>query len=177
MRDTTASLGPLQRNDGRWELGHSRRPGGGAWVEFREEGLTAHARDGAEEVLPWPRILLGIDVVVGKGSAKGENISPAGLLGGLPGPLSGHFGGRLLMTLRRPHENRAVYFDRHPRWYRVTDVHVLETFLRHLVATGDAHRLADPAWLDRVVTRLTGHRMLTSRRAVQRAVAEAARGS
>ncbi|MEE1825322.1 hypothetical protein PUR61_24515 [Streptomyces sp. BE20] len=52
MNETTNSLGPLERVDGRWILGDIGRPDGGAWVKFSTEGLHAQARGSGEDVIP-----------------------------------------------------------------------------------------------------------------------------
>ncbi|MGW7200682.1 hypothetical protein [Streptomyces chryseus] len=154
MNGTRASLGPLELVDGRWVLGDVGRSGGGAWVEFRAEGLYAHARDGGEHAIPWPRIMLGMGLALGGRHPKSGNLTLLGMLGGLPGAFRGRGGGYLHMTLRHPYENDAVFFDRHPRWYPQTHLTLLEELLRQAVRAGEAHRLADGDWLGRVVGRL-----------------------
>ncbi|MEH6374273.1 hypothetical protein V7793_08025 [Streptomyces sp. KLMMK] len=47
-----------------------------------------------------------------------------------------------------------MYFDRHSRWYGITEVAILEELLGQTAAAGEVHRLADVDWLSRVVGRL-----------------------
>lgn len=174
MADTVRSLGPLVRVDGRWIIGDPGRPGGGAWVEFREEGMCAHARDSSTELIPWARIMLGMGVVVGgKFPARGEQVTLLGMLAGLRGPLKGRRGGYLHMTVRHPYEDRQIFFDRHPHWYPVADVVFLEALLSDLVAEGEIHRLADMAWLDRAIAGLPPLKVMTTGSALQELVARA----
>ncbi|MFJ2770696.1 hypothetical protein [Streptomyces sp. NPDC087300] len=175
--NTPLLLGPLELTDGRCGVGDSRRPGG-SWVEFRPEGLYRHAParkpSEADELIPWPRIMLGISVYVGRGyPSKGGNFTIPGLLGGLPG-LRGRGGGHLDMTLRHPYEDHSLGYDRHPHAYPVMDVAFLEQLLTRTVAAGEAHRLGDAAWLERVVGRLTPVRTWSAR-GMRDAVAEALR--
>ncbi|MET8685328.1 hypothetical protein ABZV77_14025 [Streptomyces sp. NPDC004732] len=149
-----ATLGPLELVDGRCVVGDVRRPGG-CWVEFREEGLYRHVPAAAEgELIPWNRVMLGLRVIIGRGyPSKGGNYSLRGLLGGLPG-FRGRGVGHLDMTLRHPYEDWSVEFGRHHRSYRFTEVLLLDELLKQTVAAGEAHRLADAAWLGDVVARL-----------------------
>lgn len=82
-----------------------------------------------------------------------------------PGPLE-QAGG---MTARHPYEDRTVYFDRHPRWYEVAELHLLDGLLRATVAAGEAHLLGDADWLAHAVEQLTPTKFWTSARAVARA--------
>ncbi|MEU1819756.1 hypothetical protein ABZ543_31955 [Streptomyces roseifaciens] len=152
MSDTNTALGPLELTDGRWVVGDSRRPEG-SWVEFRAEGLYQHTPAPEGELIPWSRIMLGMGVTLGRGYPSRGNFTALGLLGGLPG-LKGRGGGHLVMTLRHPYEDRRVYFDRHPRWYGISEIVILEELLGQTVAAGEVHRLADADWLRRVVARL-----------------------
>ena len=167
------SLGPLERVDGRWALGDARRPGR-AWVEFLPDGLHAHGRDGGVEVIPWSRIMLGIGVTLGgRYPSRGEIYCQMGWLGGMPGPFRGRGGGYLHMTLRHPYEDHLVFFDRHPRWYRMADLFALQALLRRLVEDGEVHRLADGDWLARAVPRLSGLGNWLTKAKLHRAVTEA----
>ncbi|MGW0764119.1 hypothetical protein [Streptomyces sp. NPDC002676] len=173
MTDTIRSLGPLVRLEDRWALGDTRRPGGGAWVEFREDGLCAHARDSGEEFIPWTRIMLGFRLVVGaKYPSKGENVTQFGMLAGLPGPFRGRGGGYLHMTLRHPYEDHMVFFDRHPHWYPLPDVYFLDALLKEMVTRGEIHRLADTAWLDGAVTRVPPLKKMMTKRRTQEALTQ-----
>ncbi|MFD4724607.1 hypothetical protein ACFWNW_05940 [Streptomyces seoulensis] len=62
MDTTRTALGPLELVDERWVLGDAERD---ARVEFHPEGLYSRARDGAEDVLPWSRIMLGMRLTLG----------------------------------------------------------------------------------------------------------------
>ncbi|MGV9786966.1 hypothetical protein [Streptomyces sp. NPDC003435] len=160
MDEARTALGPLELIDGRWVLGDTGRSGGAAWVEFRPEGLYARGRDGGEEVLPWSRIMLGVRLTLGGTSpSKGGPLTVLGWLGGLPGPFRGRGGGYLLMTVRHPYEDRAVFFDRHPRRYSLTELALLQELLSQTVQEGEAARLADGDWLGRVVARLSQRRL------------------
>ncbi|MFB0632627.1 hypothetical protein [Streptomyces sp. AB3(2024)] len=160
--------------DGRWLLGDPGRPGGGAWVEFREDGMRAHARDSSTELIPWSRIMLGMGVVIGaRYPGRSETVTLLGMAAGLPGPLRGRRGGYLHMTVRHPYEDRQIFFDRHPQWYPLAEVTFLEALLTHLVAEGETRRLADTAWLDRVVTRLPPLKLMTSRAALRELLSRA----
>ncbi|WP_241844896.1 hypothetical protein [Streptomyces silvensis] len=177
MRENAATLGPLEVIDGRCLVGDVRGHPDGPWVEFRTEGLYQHGPSAGEdaraegEPTPWTRIMLGMDVVVGRGHPAKGNFTVSGWLGGLPG-FKGRGGGHLGMTLRHPYEDRRVRYERHPRWYGVYEIAFLEELLRQTVAAGEAHRLADADWLERVVGRLTGLGLAASggpREAVTRA--------
>ncbi|MGW4646691.1 hypothetical protein [Kitasatospora sp. NPDC004289] len=167
------SLGPLKFTDGRWVLGDPERRGGAAWVEFRPEGMLAHARDGGEELLPWARIMNGMGVRIGaRYTQHGATVSPLGLVAAMPGPFRGRGGGYLHMTVRHPYDDHTVFFDRHPHWYALMEVSILEALLGHLTEAQELHRLADEAWLSRVVERVSRRRWQT-RWQMHRAIAEA----
>ncbi|WP_371680701.1 hypothetical protein [Streptomyces sp. NBC_01276] len=175
MTDTILSLGPLVRVEGRWLLGDPGRAGGGAWVEFGEDGMRAHARDSSTESIPWSRIMMGMGVTIGA-RLPGKAGSTVGLLGmfaGLPGPLRGRRGGYLHMTVRHPYEDRLVFFDRHPWWYPIGELAFLQALLSHLVDEGELHRLADTAWLDRTITRVLPVNSTTTRARLQEMASEA----
>jgi hypothetical protein len=168
----TESLGPLERVDGRWVLGDARRPGR-ARVEFRPDGMHAHGRDSAVEVVPWSRILLGFRITLGGRYPNSGVYTQMGVLGGLPGPFKGRGGGYLHMTVRHPYEDHQLFFDRHPRWYRTKDILTLQTMMTQLVVAGEAHRLGDPDWLARVVAHLSAFDGWATTRGLRRAAAEA----
>ncbi|MFE1752845.1 hypothetical protein [Streptomyces anandii] len=177
--ETRTSLGPLELADGRWAVGDIGRPKG-RWVEFRPDGLFQHEpekRAGREEetggpLIPWSRIMTGMNLTMGaKYPARGSH-GFGGLLGGLPGPWRGRGGGYLHMTLRHPYENWVVRFDRHPRHYRGMELVLLQELLTQVVQTDRARLLGDPEWLGRVVARLAPQRP-RGLRAVERAVTAA----
>ncbi|MGW7065772.1 hypothetical protein ACWGII_22230 [Streptomyces sp. NPDC054855] len=150
MTGIHASLGPLERVDGRWGVGDAVRPGR-TWVEFREDGLYRHAGAGEGELTPWPRIMLGVRVTIGRGyPTHGGDFTLTGFLAGVPG-LRGRGTGHLDMTLRHPYEERRLDFHRHARWYRLVEVAILAELLGQTVAAKEGRRLADTDWLDRVV--------------------------
>ncbi|MFE2478762.1 hypothetical protein [Streptomyces sp. NPDC059389] len=175
MGNTSAALGPLELVGGIWVVGDSRRPGG-TWLEFRAEGLYRQSAGGGE-LIPWPRIMLGVGVYIGRGYPRTGQYTLAGMLGNLPGPFRGRGGGHLDMTLRDPYEDRKLTFDRHARAYRLLDTFLLEELLSHVVAADEAHRLGDPDLLGQVVDRLTSLSARMTRRRLSEAVAEAWRGS
>lgn len=153
MTGIHASLGPLERVDGRWGVGDAVRPGR-TWVEFREDGLYRHTGAPEGELVPWPRIMLGVGVTIGRGyPSKGGDFTILGLLAGVRG-FRGRGTGHLDMTLRHPYEDQRLDFHRHPRWYRLLEVSLLQELLGQTVAAKEAPRLADTEWLDRVVERL-----------------------
>lgn len=176
MGNTSAALGPLELVGGIWVVGDSRRPGG-TWLEFRAEGLYRQRSAGDGELIPWPRIMLGVGVYIGRGYPRTGQYTLAGMLGNLPGPFRGHGGGHLDMTLRHPYEDRKLTFDRHTRAYRLLDTFLLEELLSQIVAANEAHRLGDPDLLGQVVGRLTSLSPWMTRRRLSEAVAEAWRGS
>ncbi|MEU6090443.1 hypothetical protein ABZ865_27275 [Streptomyces sp. NPDC047085] len=169
MTDTIASLGPLERIDGRWVLGDARRPDGFR-VEFREDGLYQHERSGEGLLIPWSRIMLGVRLTLGaKYPHKGHGF---GLRDCLPGPWKGHGSGYLHMTLRHPYEDFILRFTTHPHRYRATDVLLLEALLTHAVQEGEVHRLAAQDRLSRMVAQLVPLKARTPG-ALSRAVAGA----
>ncbi|MGW7552918.1 hypothetical protein [Streptomyces rimosus] len=153
---TSASLGPLACVDGHWVVGDCFRPGG-HWLEFRPDGIYQHARTPSEELLmPWARIMLGIGFSLGAKYPQRGSVSPVGMIGGLPGPWRGVGRGYLHMTLRHPYEDWLASFDRHPRWYRMTELAQFEALLVHTGAAKELHRLGDADWLGHAVGRLKG---------------------
>ncbi|MFL4949179.1 hypothetical protein ACJ6WE_17855 [Streptomyces sp. MMS24-I31] len=155
MMDTSTPLGPLELLDGRWVMGDT---GKGHWVEFRRDGLYQHEPDSEGQLIPWPRIMLGMNLTMGsKYPARGSN-GFGGLLGGLPGPWRGRGSGYLHMTLRDPYENWIARFDRHPRSYPGAHLVFLQTLTMQVIDAGQAHLLGDPEWLGRVVARLAPQR-------------------
>lgn len=162
MKGTGVSLGPLERDGGRWRVGNDRGRYG-YWVEFREDGLYQYAprrggsgnRAGGEapDVVPWSRIMSFGQFTLGAKYPRG-NFGLRGWLGGLRGPWLGSGPGYLHMTLRHPYEDWLARFDRHPRPYSGCQLFLFQELLRQTVRLGQAHRLGDPEWLDRVVTRL-----------------------
>ncbi|WP_234390225.1 hypothetical protein [Streptomyces sp. MMG1533] len=162
MTDTSASLGPLNLFDGRWVVGDVRRPDG-YWVEFRADGLYQHARDSEGQVIPWPRIMLGIGFTLGGKYPSRGSYSMWGMLGGLPGPWKGRFGGYLHMTLRHPYEDWVARFDRHPRWYPGAQLVLFEELLRQTGVADELHLLGDRVWLGSVVAQLAPRRPWTQR--------------
>ena len=89
--DMTTSLGPLELLDGCWVVGDT---GKGHWVEFRRDGLYQHEPD-SEQLIPWPRIMLGMDLTLGSKYPGRGSYGVGGLLGGLPGPWRGRGSGYL----------------------------------------------------------------------------------
>jgi len=152
MSDTSVTLGPLEQVDGRWTVGDSRRPGG-AWLEFRADGLYPHARDSVGQVIPWSRIMLVTRCTLGAKYPKGSYGLMA-LLGGLPGPWKGRGRGYLHMTLRHPYEDWLAPFDRHPHWYDLTDLALFEALLTQTTNAREAQKFGDADWLNRAVERL-----------------------
>ncbi|WP_343235266.1 hypothetical protein [Streptomyces sp. SID10853] len=167
MSDINASLGPLERVNDRWIVGDYLRPGS-VWLEFGADGLYQHAgREGRagkteEQVIPWSRVMLIGFTLGGKHPPKGS-YGVRALLGGLPGPWRGHGRGYLHLTLRHPYENGLVTFDRHPRWYDLTDLSWFQELLRQTAGEGEAHRFADAEWLGRAVGALAGQRIRSAR--------------
>ncbi|WP_249399919.1 hypothetical protein [Streptomyces argyrophylli] len=155
MTDASASLGPLELFHGRWVVGDT---GKGHWVEFRRDGLYQHEPDSAGHLVPWSRIMLGMNLTMGsKYPARGSN-GFGGLLGGLPGPWRGRGSGYLHMTLRHPYENWIARFDRHPRSYPGAHLVFLQLLTTQVIDAGQAQLLGDPDWLGRVVARLAPQR-------------------
>ncbi|MFB0616222.1 hypothetical protein [Streptomyces sp. AGS-58] len=155
MGDARTTLGPLELCDGRWVVGD---PGKRHWLEFRTDGLYQHEPGSEGQLIPWPRIMLGMNLTMGSEfPARGSN-GFGGILGGLPGPWRGHGSGYLHMTLRHPYENRIVRFDRHPRPYPGSHLVFLQTLTTRVIDTGQTHLLGDPEWLGRVVARLAPQR-------------------
>ncbi|MFI5620535.1 hypothetical protein [Streptomyces sp. NPDC051567] len=148
--------GPLELVDGRCGMGDSRRPGG-SWVEFRTEGMVRHTGGTEGDLIPWSRVMMGICVYIGQTSSTmgyaGE-VGVMGILGGLPGPFKGRFGGNLRMTLRHPYEDHDLTFDRHAHWYKPTHVMLLAGMMKYTVDAGEPHRLGDTDWLWWAVGRL-----------------------
>lgn len=175
MTDTGASLGPLERDGGRWLVGDDRGRYG-YWVEFREDGLYQYAPRAEGQLVPWSRVMLVQRFTLGAKYPRG-NFGLRGWLGGLRGPWLGSGPGYLHMTLRHPYEDWLARFDRHPRSYSGYQLFLFQELLRQTVGLGQAHRLGDPEWLDRVVTRLAPLRPRGYRgfeRAVTTALEEAA---
>ncbi|UXY32595.1 hypothetical protein [Streptomyces sp. HUAS TT20] len=166
----SAALGPLERVDGSWVVGEIRGPAG-RWVEFRPDGLHQHAPDSEAELIPWSRIMLGIRLTVGQ-KYPDRPMASINVFAGLPGPWRRRSGGCLHMTLRHPYEDWTARFDRHDRWYNLTEVTLLGELLSQTVAAGEAHLLGDADRLSRVVTRLALQRPRTNG-AFHRAVTEA----
>ncbi|RDD84424.1 hypothetical protein [Streptomyces parvulus] len=163
------NLGPLELTDGCWGVGDAARPGT-HWVEFRPDGLLQHGPDSEGSFTPWSRIMTGIWFTWGEHS-WGTNSRGAYTL---RGKVAGRGTGWTHMTLRDPHENHQLRFDRHERPYRAVDVLRLETLMRRLVDDGRPHLLGDPDWLGRAVTHLTGGKNTwITNRALRRATAEA----
>ncbi|MEU3858316.1 hypothetical protein AB0F03_13250 [Streptomyces sp. NPDC028722] len=155
MGDTSTTLGPLELCDGRWVVGDT---GKAHWLEFRTDGLYQHEPDSEGELIPWARIMLGMNLTMGgEFPARGSN-GFGGILGGLPGPWRGRGSGYLHMTLRHPYENRIARFDRHPRPYPGSHLVFLQTLTTRAIDAGQAHLLGDPEWLGRVVARLAPQR-------------------
>ncbi|MGW5861863.1 hypothetical protein ACWFRJ_06770 [Streptomyces sp. NPDC055239] len=171
MSGVNPALGPLELVDGRWVMGDALRPGG-TWVEFRTDGLYRHSGTPEGELIPWSRVMLGMGVTIGGGyPSKGGNFTLPGLLCGLPW-FRGRGTGHLDMTLRHPYEDWRIDFHRHPRWYRMLDVAVLEQLLTQTVAAHEAERLGDADWLGRVIGRLAAPTTSWSR-SIQKTVQEA----
>ncbi|MEV5378411.1 hypothetical protein AB0L26_20930 [Streptomyces nondiastaticus] len=170
MDDAGASLGPLERIDGRWLMGDSRRPGG-TWLEFRAEGLYQHARGSEGRLIPWSRIMILGRCTLGAKYPKGSYGAKA-LLDVLPGPWRGHGHGYLHMTLRHPYEDWQAPFDLHPRRYRPTELVLLEELLAQTNDAGEAHRLGDADRLSLTIERLGEQRPWAARK-IRDAVKEA----
>ncbi|MET9530947.1 hypothetical protein ABZY02_10285 [Streptomyces sp. NPDC006649] len=182
MSDIPASLGPLERVDGRWAVGNCRRPGG-TWLEFRADGLYQHAGDSGnslksgnsaqtdDQLIPWSRVM-SIGFTLGAKYPPMGSYGMRALLGGLPGPWKGRGHGYVHMTLRHPYENGLAAFDRHPYWYNLTHLALFEELLRQIASEGEAHRFADADWLGRAVELLARDRPRT-RHAMREAVAAA----
>ncbi|MFH8789307.1 hypothetical protein [Streptomyces roseoverticillatus] len=160
MSDTGVSLGPLERIDGRWVVGESRKPGG-TWLEFRTEGLYQHARDSEGQLIPWSRIMILGRCTVGARYPRGSH-SVKALLDVLPGPWRGHGRGYLHMTLRHPYEDWLAPFSLHPRWYSPTEFELFQELLGQTDGAGEIHRLGDADWLGRVVEQLAPQRPWTA---------------
>ncbi|MGW2599903.1 hypothetical protein [Streptomyces klenkii] len=156
------SLGPLERVDGRWVVGESRKPGG-TWLEFRPDGLYQHARDSEGDLIPWSRVMLLGHCTVGAKYPR-DTYGLKALLDVLPGPWRGHGRGYLHLTLRHPYKDWAAPFLLHPRWYRPTELVLLQELLEQTGGAGETHRLGDAEWLSRVVERLEGQRPRSARK-------------
>ncbi|WP_406069331.1 hypothetical protein OG372_16160 [Streptomyces sp. NBC_01020] len=175
MSDINASLGPLERVNGRWAVGDSQRPGG-AWLEFRADGLYQHAGRSKrieEQLIPWSRVML-CGFSLGARYPSMGSYTPRGLLGGLPGPWKHRGRGYLHLTLRHPYEDWVATFDRHPRWYNLTHLSWFQELLRQTAREGEARRFADAEWLGRAVELLAVQR-IRSARGMREAVAAARR--
>ncbi|MFJ6560720.1 hypothetical protein ACIQMV_12685 [Streptomyces sp. NPDC091412] len=170
-KDRSTSLGPLELTDGRWVVGDPSGPKG-YWVELRADGLYQHEPDSEGQLIPWPRVMLGMLFTLGAKYPARGNYSPMGMLGGLPGPWRGRGSGYLHMTLRHPYEDWVARFDRHPRFYGGTELVLFEELLRQTVQAGEAHLFGDPAWLGSVTGQLALQRPWSAR-AIREAVAEA----
>ncbi|MEV4924771.1 hypothetical protein [Streptomyces roseoverticillatus] len=160
MNDTGVSLGPLERIDGRWVVGESRKPGG-TWLEFRAEGLYQHARDSEGQLIPWSRIMILGRCTIGAKYPR-DSYGVKALLDALPGPWRGHGRGYLHMTLRHPYEDWQAPFNLHPRWYSPTELELFQELLAQTNAAGETHRLGDADWLSRTVEGLAGQRPWTA---------------
>lgn len=148
-------MGPLELRDGRWVVGDTDK---GHWVEFRRDGLYQHAPVAEGQLIPWPRIMLGMRLTMGAEYPARGSYGFGSLLGGLPGPWRGHGSGHLHMTLRHPYEDWTARFDRHPRYYPAAHLVFLQALTTQIIDAGQAHLLGDPEWLGRVVARLAPQR-------------------
>ncbi|MDI2127773.1 hypothetical protein [Yinghuangia seranimata] len=170
MSTTSASFGPLTRLDDSWALGDTTRPHTDR-LEFRGDGLHQHTPSGAVDVTPWPRVMDITALTLGARNPRGA-FSPLGLLGGLPGPWKGHGRGYLHLTLRHPYVGVVLPFQRHAYAYGSTEFVLVQALLVQTAGTGEAHRLGDPAWLDRAVA-LLRTRNARTHRAIREAAADA----
>ncbi|MFF0292389.1 hypothetical protein ACFYST_02590 [Kitasatospora sp. NPDC004614] len=153
MGDERKHYGPLENLDGRWAVGDSTLLGG-RWVELRADGMVLHVGDAEGELIDWSRVTSGIRIQVGRFARGGGNAAGGGF--DYPWPSKRPGIGYLFLTLRDPDESRRLTFNRHPEQYKSEEVLLAAELMASTVAAGEAHRLGDPEWLDRAVTRVAG---------------------
>ncbi|MEU2793199.1 hypothetical protein [Streptomyces sp. NPDC007100] len=150
------SLGPLEWSGDRWTVGDYSRPYGD-WLVFRADGLYQRTRT-EELLIPWSRIMLGPRFTLGEKHPKSGNYGPMAMLGGLPGPWKGIGRGYLHMTLRHPYEDRVVAFNRHPRWYDMTELALFGALLAHTGHAKKVHKFGDADWVGHAIGQLLRQR-------------------
>ncbi|WP_445396972.1 hypothetical protein ACSMX9_24405 [Streptomyces sp. LE64] len=169
-----ARLGPLERvghpgeNGAGWVVGDVARAGG-AFLEFRAEGVAHRAAGAPEQLVAWDRFL-NLDTLVTSTRWPG---SPAPT--GHPGPEAAPQDSCLRATLRQPDENWVGRFSHHDRDYPVSEVLLVGELLRQTVEAGHAAWLGNPGWLEHTVARLAPLAPRTNR-AARLAVAEVLAG-
>ncbi|GHF66148.1 hypothetical protein GCM10010218_54540 [Streptomyces mashuensis] len=138
-------LGPLERHpDGHWLLGNPEGKKGGAHFVLEREGLRHRVEGTEEKLLPWARQM--------ELSVRPKT-HPWGTW-------------QLRGLLRTPYEQWQAPFAHHTRRrYQQGHVLILNELLRQLTAAHALDRLADPEWLQHVVTPLAPEDPLSPRSA------------